>query len=220
MADVSLLVKICGITNEEDARAAVEAGADALGFNFYAKSPRCITPERACQIVAAVPGRYLRVGVFVNASEKELLETAAKVPLDVLQLHGETGPLRSRTPLRLWRSVAPDSKTYASDPMIEAYLLDTPTPEFGGSGKTFDWTLAQHRTGRIILAGGLDSANVAEAVRTVKPWGVDACSRLESSPGKKNAQEMRAFVRAARLASQNPIEQLQEMATGSRKAEV
>jgi phosphoribosylanthranilate isomerase len=193
--DFPFIIKICGITNEEDARTAVAAGANALGFNFYPKSPRYITPERAQQIIAAIPGPYVRVGVFVNATEEELLETAHAVRLDVFQLHGDRCPRSFAQPLRIWRSIAPTAPT--DNPDVEAYLLDTPSPDYGGSGETFDWKLAQAHTSRVILAGGLDASNVAEAIRIAKPWGVDACSRLESSPGKKDAEAVRGFVTAA-----------------------
>ena len=196
MPDLSFVIKICGITNEEDARDAVQAGANALGFNFYPKSPRYITPQRAHQITAAVAGAYLRVGVFVNPTEHQVLEAYEAVPLDVVQLHGDHCPTSFSKPLRIWRSIAPTANP--SDPGVEAYLFDTPSPEFGGSGKTFDWTLARAHRSRVILAGGLDAENVAEAIRTAAPWGVDACSRLESSPGKKNEQAVRAFINQAR----------------------
>jgi phosphoribosylanthranilate isomerase len=198
MADLPFVIKICGITNEEDAQAAVDAGANALGFNFYPRSPRYITPDRAQQIIAAVSGTYLRVGVFVNPSENEVIEARKTVNLDVVQLHGDHCPNSLSQRLRVWRSIAPTAA--ANDPNIEAYLLDTPSAEFGGSGETFDWRLAEAHTSRIILAGGLDSSNVAEAIRIANPWGVDACSRLESSPGKKSAQKVREFVRVAQLA--------------------
>lgn len=204
MADPSFVIKICGITNEEDARAAIDAGANALGFNFYPNSPRYLTPQRAQEIVATVRGAYLKVGVFVNPSRDELIATAQTVPLDVVQLHGEHCPASVSQPMRIWRAIAPTAAS--NDPNIEAYLLDSPSPEYGGSGKTFDWRLAGNRTSRIILAGGLDASNVAEAIRTANPWGVDACSRLESSPGKKNTHEVRAFVSAALLHLAQPEE--------------
>ncbi len=203
-SDPPVVVKVCGITNEEDARAALDAGANALGFNFYLKSPRYITPHRAYQIIAALPGPFLRVGVFVNPTEKELFDISRAVPLDVFQLHGDRCPASYSQPYRIWRGIAPTATASSDDPNVEAYLLDTPSSEYGGSGQPFDWTLANNHTCRIVLAGGLDAANVAEAIRTVKPWGVDACSRLESSPGKKDARKVREFVRAALL---KPLDQ-------------
>lgn len=200
MADPPFVIKICGITNEADAQAAVEAGANALGFNFYSNSPRYIRPNRAQQIITSVSGSYLRVGVFVNPSEDELIEIAQSVDLDVVQLHGDRCPTCFSQPFRIWRSIAPMAA--ANDQNVEAYLLDTPSAGFGGSGETFDWSLAEAHTSRIILAGGLHASNVAEAIRIANPWGVDACSRLESRPGKKSAQKVREFVRTAQLAVQ------------------
>jgi len=208
--DLAFVVKICGITNQEDATAAVEAGADALGFNFYPKSPRYITPQRAREIIAAVPGAYFRVGVFVNPTEKELFEITEQLSLDVLQLHGNNCcPVSLSRPYRIWRSVAPGSEPAPNQHDAEAYLLDTPTPDFGGSGRTFDWrlatngrNLAERHSYRIVLAGGLHASNVAEAIEMIKPWGVDACSCLESSPGKKDPQKVRDFIHAARQATE------------------
>jgi phosphoribosylanthranilate isomerase len=198
----SFLVKICGITSEEDARVSIEAGANALGFNFYPKSPRFITAERATQIIERVPGDYLKVGVFVasegTASLAGFPPYAAK--LDVIQLHGEISGIQLPGGYRIWRAIAASAPAPAGE--FEALLLDSLTPRYGGSGKAFDWNLARGRSQRVILAGGLHAGNVAEAVRTAHPWGVDACSRLESSPGKKNPKRVRDFVQAALAALQ------------------
>lgn len=199
--DLPFIVKVCGITNEEDARVAVTAGANALGFNFYRRSPRYLTAERAREIVSAVPGSFLKVGVFVNPAEDELLEIAGQVPLDILQLHGDDCPLSLNAPYRIWRSIAPGKQPPPYDPTIEAYLLDTPTPQFGGSGITFTWVLAKRFPYRAIIAGGLDAQNVVEAIGLTSPWGVDACSRLEASPGKKDPRRVRDFVWAALTAN-------------------
>jgi phosphoribosylanthranilate isomerase len=182
------IVKICGITNEEDARVALESGANALGFNFWTGSSRYVSGERAAEIIASVPGDYLKVGVFVDA-----VDPHPRVPLDVLQLHGSCALKGAH---RIWRAVAGSDPVPATDDRIEAWLLDS-VARHGGSGKTFDWKLAARFPHRAILAGGLDESNVGEAVRIASPWGVDACSRLESSPGKKDAQKVRAFVREA-----------------------
>jgi phosphoribosylanthranilate isomerase len=198
----AFVVKVCGVTEEVDGHAALAAGANALGFNFYAKSPRYITARRAGEIARALGGSYLRVGVFVNASVDELLATAAEVPLDVLQLHGEQCEVPGGTQYRIWRSVRGDGPAPEPDTRVEAYLLDTQTPEFGGSGRTFDWSLAQDFPYRVIVAGGLDAANVAEAIASLQPWGVDACSCIESRPGRKDEGRMRAFIRAALEASE------------------
>lgn len=197
---MNFLIKICGITHPEDAVVAVEAGANALGFNFYPRSPRWITPERACEISRTVAGDYLRVGVFVNPSEEELRQTAEQADLDVLQVHGEQSAYLP-PPYRLWRSIDPSRPFTDSPSRFEAYLLDTPSKDFGGTGMTFPWQLAARFPHRAIVAGGLDPGNVAQAIAVVRPWGVDACSRLESSPGRKDARQVREFVHAARAAA-------------------
>jgi phosphoribosylanthranilate isomerase len=185
------VVKVCGITNEADARVAVEAGANALGFNFYENSLRFVTPQRATEIIAAVPGDYLRVGIYVHPARGHAIHPA----LDVVQLYGDWQPeLAGRV---IWKATTPGDTQALSQ--ADAYVMDTPTPSFGGSGNKFDWALARGRS-RIILAGGLDGANVADAIATALPWGVDACSRLESSPGMKDARKVREFVNAARQA--------------------
>jgi phosphoribosylanthranilate isomerase len=194
------VIKVCGITTAEDAEHAARAGATALGFIFYPKSPRYVLPARAEEIARSLPGGVLKVGVFVNATRQELAAVSNTVPLDILQLHGDVS---SSPPIaRIWRSVAVDnhfSLTELSD-SYEAYLLDSPGQCFGGSGRTFDWSVASDQTSkvRLIVAGGLDASNVAEAIDATHPWGVDACSRLESQPGQKDRAKVQAFVEAAR----------------------
>jgi phosphoribosylanthranilate isomerase len=182
-----MIVKICGITNREDALAAVDAGATALGFNFYSKSPRYITPDLAAEISAGLP--VLTVGVFVD--------TLSATSMDVLQLHGSETPADIPAGKRVWKAfrVTPEwnPDAMAAYESAEAFLLDGPGP---GTGESFDWSRASGLK-RIILAGGLGPDNVAEAIRQVRPWGVDACSRLESAPGRKDHDKMRRFVRAA-----------------------
>ncbi|MBV8896995.1 MAG: phosphoribosylanthranilate isomerase [Acidobacteriaceae bacterium] len=196
--DLPFIIKICGITNEEDARAAVEAGANALGFNFYEKSPRYVTVARAREIIDSVPGDYLKVGIFVDPAVDEL--NAA--PADVVQLYGEWRP--EFAGLTVWKATTP-KETQRFCP-AEAYVMDTPSPAFGGSGEMFDWTLARGRN-RVIIAGGLDGSNVAAAIATAKPWGVDACSRLESRPGKKDERKVAEFVSTARQAFLTRLQQ-------------
>lgn len=191
------LIKVCGVTAEEDVETAVEAGANAIGFNFYAKSPRFLTAARALQLARLLPGAYLKVGVFVNPSEDELLEMASSVPLDVLQLHGDQAPAHLANSFRVWKGCHAHIDRTSLDPAVEAWLLDTPTPEHGGSGKSFDWSLAADFPQRAIVAGGLNGDNVAEAIQTAKPWGVDACSRLEAQPGKKDQARIKHFVESA-----------------------
>lgn len=202
--DLPFIVKVCGITNADDAHVAIDAGANALGFNFYPKSPRYLTPARARQIAAALPRAFLRVGIFVNPTKNEVAQIAAEVPLDVLQLYGRCA--HTFETYRVWRATGPGYDP--TEPIPEAFFLDTPTEHFGGSGRTFDWSLAAASPVRAIIAGGLDASNVAEAIRIARPWGVDACSRLESTPGKKDPQRTRDFVLAALAASQTLMQEL------------
>ncbi len=191
-----MIVKVCGITNREDALAAVEAGAGALGFNFYPKSPRYITPADAATISAGVPAGVLRVGVFVN--EPRVAEIVAKAGLDIAQLHGDE--IEAPAGLRVWKAFRVNDRFRMEDVEVfpaEAFLLDTPTELYGGSGQTFDWSRARGASRRILLAGGLDADNVGTAIRIAQPWGVDACSRLESSPGRKDHSRMARFIAAA-----------------------
>ena len=192
---MKLTVKICGITRAEDAECAIAAGADALGFNFYKKSPRYIEPQRAGAIETA---RALRVGIFVNQPPDEVVNIARIARLAIVQLHGEENPV-AYSPLRIWKAyrVTPDW-TAPDECAAEAILLDGPAP---GTGAAFDWTRAEHIRLPFLIAGGLDCDNVAEAIRITKPWGVDACSRLESSPGVKDHGKVRRFIQAARTAS-------------------
>ncbi len=192
-----MMVKICGITCLDDALAAAEAGATALGFIFYQASPRYISPDRAAQIAANLPGGLLKVGVFVNEPAKRIASIAAQVPLDVVQLRGSTAPAG----LRFWRMAGHNEDLPAPDG-AEAVLLDTGVPGlFGGTGRVFPWELARQKDRRVIIAGGLDATNVAEAIHVANPWGVDACSRLESSPGRKDRNKMLAFIHSALAAS-------------------
>jgi phosphoribosylanthranilate isomerase len=187
-----MMIKICGITNREDALAAVEAGATALGFNFYSKSPRYISPDTAGEIGAGLP--VIKVGVCVDAPDAS--EVAARAGIDVIQLHGSESPEQVPVGLRVWKAFRVTPEWDASVLELyhtEAFLLDGPMP---GSGEAFDWTLASGLR-KIILAGGLGPDNVADAIRRVRPWGVDACSRLERAPGLKDYEKMRRFVRAA-----------------------
>jgi phosphoribosylanthranilate isomerase len=189
-----VIVKVCGITNREDAIAAVEAGAGALGFNFYRKSPRYIAPAEAAAI--DVPAGVLKVGVFVN--EPRAAEIVAEAGLDIAQLHGDE--IEAPVGIRVWKAFRVTDRfrleSIEAFP-AEAYLLDTPTEFYGGSGHPFDWTRARGASRRILLAGGLDADNVKTAIQIARPWGVDACSRLESSPGRKDHSRMARFIAAA-----------------------
>jgi phosphoribosylanthranilate isomerase len=193
-----MMVKICGITTWEDATAAVVAGATALGFNFYPKSPRYIAPEAAAEIIETLPDGIVKVGVFVNETAAKMEEIAQLSRIEVLQLHGDETPESvSSFGARIWKAF-PVNESWKADLLYdwpaEAFLLDGP---HGGSGQTFDWVRAKGVGRKIILAGGLDASNVAAAVRTARPWGVDACSRLESSPGHKDHKKMQRFIEAA-----------------------
>ncbi len=185
------VIKVCGVTTVEDAQAALDAGANALGFNFYLKSPRYLSVDKALDIIRALRGDFSRVGVFVQPNS-ETLDSAASF-LDVAQIHGA---VPASVPLPLWRAINPGSD-YQYHPGVDAWLLDSISPGFGGSGQTFDWALAAAFPHRAILAGGLDGTNVAEAIRVGRPWGVDSCSRLESTPGRKDQTKVAAFVKAA-----------------------
>ena len=189
-----MIVKICGITNLEDALAAVNAGASALGFNFYPKSPRYINPAIARAIADEVP-TVLKVGVFVNEPAVEQLMQESG--MDVAQIY--LSPLPPG--LRTWRARNVDATfeaTELDDPAPEAFLLDAPAPGVhGGTGHTFDWSRVPSINRKIVLAGGLDASNVVRAVQIAKPWGVDACSKLETAPGRKDHRKMRDFIEAA-----------------------
>ncbi len=190
-----MIVKVCGLTNSLDALTALDAGADALGFNFWPGSPRFL---KDTAFLRDLPDDFWRVGLFVDEDPSRVVDLMAEHRLDVAQLHKMT----SVPGLRIWKGIQADSilsqASIDEDP-VEAVVLDTPAGALaGGTGRSFDWALAQGLSGKIILAGGLDATNVGLAIERVKPWGVDACSRLESEPGKKDRDKMRAFIEAAR----------------------
>ena len=202
-----MLVKVCGVTDEDDALASIEAGATALGLNFWPRSPRYLSLDRARRLVSQLPAGVLKVGVFVDAAADEIAAAVEAAGLHIVQLHGQAGGEVPVLPgVRLWRAqpVKPGFTAGSlNDASAEAYLLDAPAGTLhGGSGQTFDWSLIRGLRHRIVLAGGLDASNVADAIRTVQPWGVDACSRLESAPGKKDHRKVAAFVSAALAASE------------------
>ena len=190
-----MMVKICGITNREDALAAVDAGASAIGFNFYRESPRYISHTGAAMIGAKVPENVWKVGVFVNEPAETIARIMIDAGLDIAQLHG-TSAARG---VRAWRAIPPGMDVKVPMPKdIEAVLIDSPVDGIsGGSGKTWDWTHAPELEYKIIIAGGLDADNVRIAIEQANPWGVDACSRIEKSPGVKDHEKMRKFVKAA-----------------------
>jgi phosphoribosylanthranilate isomerase len=185
-----MMVKVCGITNQEDANAAEQAGADAIGFNFYPKSPRYIAPADAARIRT----RAVRVGVFVDEAPAAVAAIAHEAGLDVVQLHG-TECAADYVPLRVWKAFR---VTMGDATGAEAVLLDGPAP---GTGEPFDWSKIESTGQKLILAGGLGPDNVADAIRQVRPWGVDACSRIENAPGRKDHDKMRQFIEAAHRVS-------------------
>ena len=199
------LVKICGITNLEDALSAVDAGAGALGFNFYSPSPRYIEPENAREIIEKLPKRVLTVGVFVNEDRERVRAIAMQAGVTALQLHGDESP-QYCAELNDWYvikafGVGVDFDVNAVvDYPVKALMVDAHHKRLrGGTGLISDWTVAKSipELGRpLFLAGGLSPDNVREAIAVVKPYAVDACSALEDSPGKKNQRRIAEFVRA------------------------
>jgi len=203
-------VKICGVTSEEDALLAVAMGADAVGFVF-APSPRQMSPNAVAAITRRLPPEITTVGVFRDEEPRRVVEIVNHASLDAAQLHGresleDCGYVSVRVPLVIKAFPAGDERlSRASEYGADIILLDGPSP---GSGKVFDWRLAEGapKGRRLVLAGGLDADNVAEAIRTVHPWGVDVSSGVEASVGKKDPSKVRAFVQAARAAEPTPYD--------------
>jgi phosphoribosylanthranilate isomerase len=205
-----VLVKICGITNAPDARAACEAGANFLGFNFYEGSPRHIAPAEASKIRSQLPQDVEAVGIFVNAKPAAIASLTASLRLDAAQLHGDETPStvgEVAHAIRVFKAfrVGPDFSLATIDqyPDAFAFLLDASHPgQYGGTGRTTDWAVA-HRAAlsfRVILAGGLKVENVAAAIRLVRPFAVDVASGVESKPGKKDHGRLREFIQEVRRA--------------------
>lgn len=203
-------IKICGITNWADARSAMESGADFLGFNFYPPSPRYVTPAKARRIVRRLPKGIATVGVFVNQPEENVLKIARRVGLQYLQLHGDESPAavehlqRSLPVIKAVRVKKPfRTARMARYRRASALLLDGfDTQLRGGTGRRFDWRLAQRakRYGKIFVAGGLAPENVAEAIRIAQPFAVDVSSGVEARPGKKDPARIQAFAISVRQA--------------------
>ena len=201
------IVKVCGITNVADARAAAEAGADAVGF-IFAESPRKVGAEEVKKISLALPENVLKVGVFVNETPGEVLRTASEAGLDVAQLHGDETPgevaevraggLPVMKAVRV-RNAGDTAEVERFD--ADLYLLDAYSERArGGTGETFDWGAAKSLKGRgnIVVSGGLGPENVRAAIDFFEPYGVDASSSLEDSPGEKNEDSVRRFIVAAK----------------------
>lgn len=187
-----MMVKVCGITRREDAEAAMEAGASAIGFIFYPKSPRYVAAKQAAVLGEGLT--VLKVGVFVDETTAYVSTVMQEAKLDVAQIYGGDTPAA-----RVWRAFRmplPDGSGALDGEGVDAFLFDGPA-----NGIPFDWKLAATNGTRMILAGGLDASNVAEAIRIARPWGVDASSKLETAPGIKDHDKVRAFVAAARAAA-------------------
>lgn len=204
------LVKICGITNLDDALAAVAAGADALGFNFYPRSPRYIKPETAGRIIKSLPDEVLTVGVFVNEALDVVENSTLVAGLSALQLHGTESPeycqaLEGRYLIKVFATGSEFKPQTVLDYQVQAIMLDTyDGGTFGGTGKLSNWEIASKTRDlfpTLFLAGGLSGENVAEAIERVHPYAVDACSQLEKAPGQKDHARVRAFVTAVRNAT-------------------
>lgn len=211
-------IKICGITSTADAQMCADLGADALGLNFYPRSPRCITLVQAAEIVAHLPTTICKVGLFVNATAGEIKAAHERLGLDLVQLHGDEPPelVAELQPLRVMRAfrctsdlkpvVAYLARCHALGVSPASILLDAyRAGEYGGTGAVADWSaIASSRTDfggiPLVLAGGLNATNVAAAIAQVAPAAVDTASGVESSPGKKSEEFVRAFIEAARNA--------------------
>lgn len=203
-------VKICGITSAADAQAAIEAGANLIGFNFYPKSPRHISEDQAAEIRSKLPKKVKAVGIFVNRLPADVITLRNLLGLDAVQLHGDEPPemvaeIAPVVPVIKAFRVEPEFPITTLDEYSQAFafLFDAAhTDQYGGTGRTTDWDVA-HRASlkhRIILAGGLKVENVAAAVRIVRPYGIDVASGVESSPGKKDHELLREFIKEVRRA--------------------
>ena len=210
MANLQIKVKICGMTQLKDALFAVEQGVDAVGFIFYKKSPRAVTMKTVREIIKKLPPLVETVGVFVNESAERVNKMADYCGLDLVQLHGEESPafcrkIRRRV-IKAFRVKDLQSIKQLSKFPVSGFLLDTFSDNLhGGTGKTFDWNLAlpAKKMGPVILAGGLTSRNILQAVRQVRPYGVDVCSGVEKSPGIKDLEKVRAFLKNIRSGSKS-----------------
>ena len=215
-------IKFCGLTRSEDVHAAIECGADAIGLNFYKPSPRYVSPDTARELSLAAHKRALRVGVFVNASPKEVDAVLANCPLDCIQLHGDEIPdwidqasvissLKSMLFIKAvaWRDLEEDREkvlawTKSQHPRLLGLLIDAyDSVQRGGTGKTARWDLLfprpkEFRNSKILLAGGITPENISQAINTARPDGVDIASGIEAAPGIKDHSKMRAIAEVAR----------------------
>lgn len=198
-------VKVCGITNLEDAWTAIEAGTDALGFVFVPNTPRYIEPDDANAIMRQIPPLVTTIGLFVNAGSTQIRDVATNCRLDAIQLHGNESPELCHSLnlkiIKAFRIKESEPLNILSKFQVDAYLLDTYVKgKLGGTGKTFDWNLAYRakKYGQIILAGGLNPSNVSTAINQVKPYAVDVSSGVEAEPGRKDPKKVRDFIRTVR----------------------
>ena len=206
---MTLAIKICGLTGVGDASAALAAGADFLGFVLYPKSPRFVTAARLRHIVAALPASARVVGVFVNTPAADVARTARACRLAAVQVHGDEAAADfSRYPVPVWRAVHLSGTRFEPDPAAWAaarYVIDAAAApgQYGGTGTRADWSRAAAFAGQwpSMLAGGLTPENVAEAIRQVRPLGVDVTSGVEARPGRKDPEQVRRFITAARAAA-------------------
>jgi len=199
-------IKICGITNLDDALAAVDYGADALGFMFFKGSPRYVSHEKVGAIIEKLPSFTTTVGVFVDEKIEQIERMIGLTGIDIVQLHGNEPPEMCNISRRIIKAIRVKSlesldalKNYRD--RVSAFLLDTFMPDiFGGTGQTFNWDIAvdAKRLGKIILAGGLTPDNITEAVRHVRPYGVDVSSGVELEKGKKDHRKMKLFIERAK----------------------
>jgi phosphoribosylanthranilate isomerase len=211
-------IKICGITRDEDLRSAVEQGADALGFVFYPKSPRYVTPQQAARLASSMPPYVSSVALFVNPTLEQVQEVVRVAPVSLIQFHGDETPGQcaqiadavARPFVRAFR-VKPDTGASdllecelayrAASPWFSGLLLDTYVDAYGGAGKVFDWSLIPKELApRVVLSGGLSVQNATEAVARVRPYAVDISSGVEQSKGIKDARKIAAFIAAVRAA--------------------
>jgi phosphoribosylanthranilate isomerase len=201
-------IKICGITSLDDALAAAAAGADALGFNFYKKSPRCIEPQKAAEIIEQLPPFIVPVGIFVNEREDRIREILASTGIQAVQFHGDESPefcqrFGGRV-IKAFQVKDKESLQNMAHYRVGAFLLDSYRDDVrGGTGVAFDWHLAvvAKTFGKVILAGGLTPENVAEAVKLVQPYGVDVAGGVEKEKGVKDHAKLKKFITEVRRAS-------------------
>ena len=209
--EMPVRIKICGVTSLSDARFAVEEGADALGFVFYSSSPRYLAATAAAQISRSLPPFVARVGLFVDAGIEHVRDVISACNLDTIQFHGDESPAYCRhfagvaKVIKAFRVRDAQSLDLMTQYETDAWLLDSYVPgKRGGTGHTFNWGLAMEAKmlGRpIILSGGLDSSNVTEAIRRVRPYAVDVSSGVESEPGHKDSNRVQAFIQAVRASA-------------------